>query len=78
MGSKEGEAVRFQGLRTRVFYIVGNHRLYKIKCFHTLGTPESDRLKVAALNPFHLTASPTLKKLVFSYYDAALKEKKEG
>ena len=78
MGSKEGEAARFEGLRMRVFYIMGNHRLSRIKCFHTLGTPESERLKVTALNPFHLTASPTLKKLVLSYDDTALKEKEEG
>ncbi len=34
-----------------------------------LGTPESERLKVTALNLFHPTASPPFKKWVFSYYD---------
>jgi len=29
---------------------MGNRRLYKIECLHTLGTPESERLKVTALN----------------------------
>jgi hypothetical protein len=37
---------------------MGNRRLYKIECIHTLGTPESERLKVTALNLFHPTASP--------------------
>ncbi len=44
---------------------MGNRRLYKIKYFHTLGTPESERLKVTALNLFHPTASPSLKKVGF-------------
>jgi len=30
--------------------MMGNCHLYKIKCFHMLGTPESERLKVTALN----------------------------
>jgi len=66
---------------------MGNCRLYKIACFRTLGTPESERLKVAALNlwkAFPLSfdrplsgkpppdrLSPFFKKSVFSYYDAA-------
>jgi hypothetical protein len=29
---------------------MGNRRLHKIERFHTLGTPESERLKVTALN----------------------------
>ncbi len=37
---------------------MGNHRLYKIECIHVLGTPESERLKVTALNLFHPTPSP--------------------
>jgi hypothetical protein len=37
---------------------MGNRHLYKIECLHTLGTPESERLKVTALNLFHPTASP--------------------
>ena len=36
---------------------MGNRYLYKIECFHTLGTAESERLKVTALNLFHPTAS---------------------
>ncbi|OGP79735.1 MAG: hypothetical protein A2V86_12210 [Deltaproteobacteria bacterium RBG_16_49_23] len=39
--------------------------MYKIECFHTLGTPESERLKVAALNLFHPTASPPFQKVGF-------------
>jgi hypothetical protein len=42
-----------------------NRRLYKIKRFHTLGTPESERLKVTALNLFHPTASPLLRQIGF-------------
>ena len=34
-----------------------------------LGTPESERLKVTALNLLHPIASPLFKGLVFSYYD---------
>jgi len=35
-----------------------------------LGTPESERLEVTALNLFHPTASPPFQKNgVFSYYD---------
>ena len=37
---------------------MGNRHLYRIECLHTLGTPESERLKVTALNLFHPTASP--------------------
>jgi hypothetical protein len=37
---------------------MGNRRLDKIERFHTPGTFESERLKVAALNLFHPTASP--------------------
>ncbi len=44
---------------------MGNRRLYKIECLHMLGTPESERLKVTALNLFHPTVSPLFKKLVF-------------
>ncbi len=35
-----------------------NRRLYKAECIHRLGTPEYERLKVAALNLFHPTAPP--------------------
>jgi hypothetical protein len=34
-----------------------------------VGDPESKRLKVAALNLFHPTASPLFRKAVFSYYN---------
>ena len=44
---------------------MGNRRLYKIECLHTLGTPESERLKVTALNLFHPTASPLFQKVGF-------------
>jgi len=45
--------------------MMGNDRLHKIERFHTLGTPESERLKVAALNLFHPTASPPFQKVGF-------------
>jgi hypothetical protein len=48
---------------------MGNRRLYKIECLHMLGTLESERLKVTALNLSPPTASPLSNKLVFSYYD---------
>ena len=44
---------------------MGNCHLYKIECFHTLGMPESERLKVTALNLFHPTASPPFQKVGF-------------
>ena len=44
-----GEAVGFQSFRMRVFYVMGNRRLYEIEGIHLLGTSESERLKVAAL-----------------------------
>jgi hypothetical protein len=42
---------------------MGNRRLYKIECLHMLGTRESDRLKVTALNLFYPTASPPFQKV---------------
>jgi hypothetical protein len=42
-----------------------NRHLYKIECFHTLVTPEFERLKVAALNLFHPTASPLIQNVGF-------------
>ncbi len=45
--------------------MMGNRRLYKIECLHTLGTPESEGLKVAALNLLHPTASPLFQKVGF-------------
>jgi hypothetical protein len=44
---------------------MGNRRLHKIERFHTLGMPESEWLKVTALNLFHPTASPLLQKVGF-------------
>jgi len=43
--------------------MMGNGRLHKIERFHTLGTPESERLNVTALNLFHPTASPPFQKV---------------
>ena len=58
-----GEAVGFQSFRMRVFYIMGNRRLYKIECFRMACTPESERLEVTALNLFHPTTSPPCAKV---------------
>jgi hypothetical protein len=44
---------------------MGNRHLYKIECFYTLGTPESERLKVTALNLLHPTASPLFQNIGF-------------
>ena len=44
---------------------MGNRHLYKIEYLHTLGTPESERLKVTALNLFHPTASPLFQNVDF-------------
>jgi hypothetical protein len=44
---------------------MGNRRLQNIECIHTLGMPESQRLKVTALNLFHPTASPLFEKVSF-------------
>ena len=62
---QRGEAVRFQSFRMRVFYIMGNRRMYKIGCFHIVGTLHSDRVKVTALNLFHPTTSPPFRKVGF-------------
>jgi hypothetical protein len=40
-----------------------------------VGDPESKRLKVAALNLFHPTASPLFREAVFSYYDTVSMER---
>ncbi len=45
------------------------HRWLEIECLHMVGDPESKGLKVAALNLFYPTASPLLRKAVFSYSD---------
>jgi len=72
---------------------MGNLGLYKIECLHILGTSESRRLKVSALNlwearqPFgyeELPVPPTrlplpfFKKLVFLYYDMASWQREVG
>jgi hypothetical protein len=44
---------------------MGNRPLYKIECFHALGTPDSERLKVTALSLFHPIASPFVQKVGF-------------
>ena len=44
---------------------MGNFRLYKIECFHRLGTPGFERVKDTALNLFHPTASPPFQKVGF-------------
>jgi hypothetical protein len=44
---------------------MGDRRLFKIECFHLPGTPESERVKVTALNLFHPTASPPFQKVGF-------------
>jgi hypothetical protein len=41
-----------------------NHRWLKIECLHRVGGPEAKRLKVAALNLFHSTASPLFQEVV--------------
>jgi hypothetical protein len=48
---------------------MGNRRLYKVEFFHMVGVPESERLKVTALNLFHPTASLLFQKILFSYCD---------
>ena len=67
IASKRGEAVGFQSFRMRVFWIMGDHRLSNVQFLQTLGTFESERLKVTALNLFHPTVSPFLRKLIFFY-----------
>jgi len=46
--------------------MMGNRRLHKIERFHTLGAPESEWLKVSALNLLYPTASPLFQKVGFS------------
>jgi hypothetical protein len=53
---------------------MGNRRSYKAECIHTLGTPESEHLKVAALNLFRPTAFPLLQELVSCYCATVSKE----
>jgi hypothetical protein len=49
----------------QVFYVMGNPRLYKVEGIHMLGAPESERLKVTALNLFHPTAPPPFQRVGF-------------
>jgi len=42
-----------------------NRRLYKVECIHGLGTPDSEPLRVSALNLFHPTALPFRKSWFF-------------
>jgi hypothetical protein len=53
---------------------MGNRHLYKIECFHAVGTPESEELKVTALNLFHPTTSPSFKMSV-SFHIATQSQK---
>ena len=56
---------------------MGNRCLQKIECLHTLGTPESEQLKVTALNLLHPTASPLFKGWVFFILRHSLSEEEE-
>jgi hypothetical protein len=59
--------------------MMGNGRLHKIERFHTLGTPESKRLNVTALNLFYPTASPPFQKVgVFHITTQSLEGEGEG
>ena len=59
--------------------MMGNGRLHKIERFHTLGTPESNRLNVTTLNLFHPTASPPFQKVgVFHITTQSLEGEGEG
>ncbi len=51
--------------------MMGNRRLYKIECLQTLGTSESERLKVTALNLFTRPPLPLVQKSVLSYFETA-------
>jgi hypothetical protein len=44
---------------------MGNRHVYEIECLQTLGTSESVRQKVTALNLFYPTASPPFAKSWF-------------
>jgi len=53
---------------------MGNRHVHEIECLQTLGTSESGRPKVTALNLFYPTASPPIcKKPVFWHCDTASK-----
>ncbi len=55
-----------------------DRRWMEIECFDVLGGPESKRLKDAAPNPFHPTASPLFRKAVFLYYDTVSEGEDKG
>jgi len=55
-----------------------NRRFHKIECLQTLGTAESERLKVTALNLFHPTASLPSQKWVSSYCNQSPKGEGRG
>jgi len=57
---------------------MGNHHLYKLECLHTLGTRESERLKVTTLNLFHPTASPLFQNVVFFILRHSLRGERKG
>ncbi len=58
-----GKPVGFQSFRMQVFEIMGDRHFYRIECLHMLGTPESERLKVTALNLFHPTGPPSFQEV---------------
>jgi hypothetical protein len=65
MGGPGAEAVGFQSFRMRVSYRMGNRLLWEIKCLHGIGAPGFERIKVAARNLFHPTASTPDRKVGF-------------
>ena len=56
---------------------MGNRRLHIIERIHALGMPESERLKVIALNLFHPTASPLFEKVGFFILRHSLQREKK-
>jgi hypothetical protein len=57
---------------------MGNHRVYKAECIHTLGTPESERMKVTALNLFPPTTPPLTQELCLLIATQSLREEGKG
>jgi len=57
---------------------MGNRRWFKMESFPRVGNSESKRLKVAALNLFHPTASPLFRKAICSYYETASMRERAG
>jgi hypothetical protein len=57
---------------------MGNRHLYKIECLHMLGTLESERPKVTALNLFPPTASPLFHDVGFFHIVTQPLEKREA